>query len=139
MLAEKHKIEKEQNNQLRDQISQLLKVEQEQKLKMQERDLTIQSLQVQFYQSVYFLTSIFIESCLGALTFFLYCLFFQSLMYKCFRFLLLFVFMIANMHCDIYMTCPYLHCTQSIIYGNMRAKIMLVLWFICGLLNLSVA
>ncbi|KAG2605505.1 kinesin-like protein KIN-14L [Panicum virgatum] len=45
MLAEKHKIEKEQNNQLRDQISQLLKVEQEQKLKMQERDLTIQSLQ----------------------------------------------------------------------------------------------
>jgi len=54
MLAEKHKIEKEQNNQLRDQISQLLKAEQEQKLKMQERDLTIQSLQVQFYQSVYF-------------------------------------------------------------------------------------
>ncbi|RLN11888.1 kinesin-like protein KCA2 [Panicum miliaceum] len=45
MLAEKHKIEKEQNNQLRDQISQLLKVEQEQKLRMQERDLTIQSLQ----------------------------------------------------------------------------------------------
>ena len=54
MLAEKHKIEKEQNNQLRDQISQLLKVEQEQKLKMQEHNLTIQSLQVQFYQSVYF-------------------------------------------------------------------------------------
>ncbi|CAN6202085.1 unnamed protein product [Urochloa humidicola] len=45
MLAEKHKIEKEQNNQLRDQISHLLKVEQEQKLKLQERDLTIQSLQ----------------------------------------------------------------------------------------------
>ncbi|WVZ81961.1 hypothetical protein U9M48_029284 [Paspalum notatum var. saurae] len=45
MLAEKHKIEKEQNDQLRDQISHLLKVEQEQKLKMQERDLTIQSLQ----------------------------------------------------------------------------------------------
>ncbi|PUZ61319.1 hypothetical protein GQ55_4G267100 [Panicum hallii var. hallii] len=45
MLVEKHKIEKEQNNQLRDQISQLLKVEQEQKLRMQERDLTIQSLQ----------------------------------------------------------------------------------------------
>ncbi|KAG2611815.1 hypothetical protein PVAP13_4KG212200 [Panicum virgatum] len=45
MLAEKHKIEKEQNNQLRDQISQLLKAEQEQKLKMQECDLTIQSLQ----------------------------------------------------------------------------------------------
>ncbi|XP_066378915.1 kinesin-like protein KIN-14L isoform X4 [Miscanthus floridulus] len=46
MLAEKHKIEKEQNNQLRDQISHLLKVEQEQKLKMQEQDLTIQSLQI---------------------------------------------------------------------------------------------
>ncbi|AQL01086.1 Kinesin-like protein KCA2 [Zea mays] len=45
MLAEKHKTEKEQNNQLRDQISHLLKVEQEQNLKMQERDLTIQSLQ----------------------------------------------------------------------------------------------
>ena len=46
MLADKHKIEKEQNNQLRDQISRLLEVEQEQKIKMQERDLTIQSLQV---------------------------------------------------------------------------------------------
>ncbi|KAK3128718.1 hypothetical protein QOZ80_6BG0465540 [Eleusine coracana subsp. coracana] len=45
MLAEKHKIEKEQNNQLRDQITQLLKVEQEQKLKINERDLTIKSLQ----------------------------------------------------------------------------------------------
>ena len=57
MLAEKHKIEKEQNNQLRDQISQLLKVEQEQKLKMQERDLTIQSLQVQFINLYIFLTN----------------------------------------------------------------------------------
>uniref|UniRef100_A0ACD5VCL2 Uncharacterized protein n=1 Tax=Avena sativa TaxID=4498 RepID=A0ACD5VCL2_AVESA len=45
MLADKHKIEKEQNNQLRDQISRLLEVEQEQKMKMRERDLTIQSLQ----------------------------------------------------------------------------------------------
>ncbi|KAL6861256.1 hypothetical protein ACP4OV_016956 [Aristida adscensionis] len=44
-LAEKHKVEKEQNNQLRDQISHLLELEQEQKLKIQERDLTIQSLQ----------------------------------------------------------------------------------------------
>ena len=57
MLAEKHKIEKEQNNQLRDQISQLLKAEQEQKLKMQERDLTIQSLQVQFINLYIFLTN----------------------------------------------------------------------------------
>lgn len=39
-------MEKEQNNELRDQISRLLKVEEEQKLKLQERDLTIQSLQV---------------------------------------------------------------------------------------------
>lgn len=46
MLADKHKIEKEQNNQLRDQVSRLLEVEQEQKIKMQECDLTIQSLQV---------------------------------------------------------------------------------------------
>jgi hypothetical protein len=61
MLAEKHKIEKEQNNQLRDQISQLLKVEQEQKLRMQERDLTIQSLQVQFYQSVYFFSNKYVH------------------------------------------------------------------------------
>ncbi|CAN6178769.1 unnamed protein product [Urochloa humidicola] len=45
MLAEKHKIEKEQNSHLRDQISHLSKVEEEQKLKLQERDLTIQSLQ----------------------------------------------------------------------------------------------
>ncbi|KAM0918140.1 hypothetical protein ACQ4PT_008787 [Festuca glaucescens] len=45
MLADKHKIEKEQNNQLRDQISRLLEAEQEQKMKMRERDLTIQSLQ----------------------------------------------------------------------------------------------
>jgi hypothetical protein len=46
MLAEKHKVEKEQNNQLRDQITHLLKVEQEQKLKINECDLTIKSLQV---------------------------------------------------------------------------------------------
>ncbi|CAM0913789.1 unnamed protein product [Alopecurus aequalis] len=45
MLADKHKIEKEQNNQLRDQISRLLEVEQEQKTKIRERDLTVQSLQ----------------------------------------------------------------------------------------------
>lgn len=45
MLTDKHKIEKEQNNQLREQISRLLEVEQKQKIKMQERDLTIQSLQ----------------------------------------------------------------------------------------------
>ena len=46
MLADKHKIEKEQNNQLRDQISRLLEVEQEQKIKIRECDLTVQLLQV---------------------------------------------------------------------------------------------
>ncbi|PIN16985.1 Kinesin (KAR3 subfamily) [Handroanthus impetiginosus] len=45
MLADKHKIEKEQNLQLRNQITQLLQVEQEQKLQMEERDSTIQMLQ----------------------------------------------------------------------------------------------
>ncbi|KAG8076865.1 hypothetical protein GUJ93_ZPchr0006g40720 [Zizania palustris] len=45
MLSDKYSIEKEQNDQLRDQISRLLEVEQEQKIKIHERDLTIQSLQ----------------------------------------------------------------------------------------------
>lgn len=47
MLADKHKIEKDQNAQLRNQIAQLLQVEQEQKLQIQERDSTIQNLQAQ--------------------------------------------------------------------------------------------
>lgn len=46
MLADKHKIEKDQNAQLRNQVAQLLQVEQEQKLQIQERDSTIQNLQV---------------------------------------------------------------------------------------------
>lgn len=45
MLADKHKIEKDQNAQLRNQIAQLLQVEQEQKIQLQERDSTIQNLQ----------------------------------------------------------------------------------------------
>lgn len=45
MLTDKHKIEKEQNAQLRNQIAQLLQVEQEQKMQMQQRDSTIQNLQ----------------------------------------------------------------------------------------------
>ncbi|KNA06256.1 hypothetical protein SOVF_182410 [Spinacia oleracea] len=45
MLADKHKIEKDQNAQLRNQVAQLLQVEQEQKLQIQERDSTIQNLQ----------------------------------------------------------------------------------------------
>ncbi|XWS29591.1 hypothetical protein CRYUN_Cryun24cG0041900 [Craigia yunnanensis] len=45
MLADKHKIEKEQNAQLRNQVAQLLHSEQDQKLQMQQRDSTIQTLQ----------------------------------------------------------------------------------------------
>lgn len=46
MLSEKHKIEKEQNAQLRNQVARLLQLEQEQKMQIQERDYTIQTLQV---------------------------------------------------------------------------------------------
>ncbi|GER47133.1 kinesin like protein for actin based chloroplast movement 2 [Striga asiatica] len=45
MLADKHKIEKEQNMQLRNQIAQLLQSEQEQKLLIEQRDSAIQMLQ----------------------------------------------------------------------------------------------
>ncbi|KAJ1399539.1 P-loop containing nucleoside triphosphate hydrolase [Sesbania bispinosa] len=45
LLADNYKIEKEQNSQLRDQVSQLLQLEQEQNLKIQQRDSIIQSLQ----------------------------------------------------------------------------------------------
>ncbi|KAJ8771171.1 hypothetical protein K2173_025764 [Erythroxylum novogranatense] len=45
MLADKHKIEKEQNAQLRNQLAQLLQMEQEQKFQIQQRDSTIQTLQ----------------------------------------------------------------------------------------------
>ncbi|KAL3621707.1 Kinesin-like protein KIN-14B [Castilleja foliolosa] len=43
-LADKYKIEKEQNVQLRNQISQLLHLEQEQKMQIEQRDSTIQML-----------------------------------------------------------------------------------------------
>lgn len=46
MLVDKHKIEKEQNAQLRNQVAQLLQSEQDQKLHIQQQDSTIQSLQV---------------------------------------------------------------------------------------------
>ena len=46
MLADKHRIEKEQNTQLRNQVSHLLEWEQDQKLQIEERDSTIQNLQV---------------------------------------------------------------------------------------------
>ncbi|KAF5747327.1 geminivirus Rep-interacting motor protein-like isoform X1 [Tripterygium wilfordii] len=45
MLMEKHKIEKEQNAQLRNQVAQLLQLEQEQKIEIKQRDSTIQTLQ----------------------------------------------------------------------------------------------
>ncbi|GFP90699.1 kinesin-like protein kca2 [Phtheirospermum japonicum] len=45
MLADKYKIEKEQNVQLRNQIAQLLHLEQEQKMQIEQRDSTIQMLQ----------------------------------------------------------------------------------------------
>lgn len=46
ILAEKHKIEKEQNAQLRNQVAQLLQLEQEQKMQIQQGDSTIQTLHV---------------------------------------------------------------------------------------------
>ncbi|KAK7309573.1 hypothetical protein RJT34_06413 [Clitoria ternatea] len=45
LLADNYKIEKEQNAQLRNQVAQMLQLEQEQNLQMQQRDSTIQSLQ----------------------------------------------------------------------------------------------
>lgn len=45
MLADKLKIEKEQNAQLRNQVAQLLQLEQDQKMQIQQQDLTIQTLQ----------------------------------------------------------------------------------------------
>ncbi|KAF7829290.1 kinesin-like protein KIN-14B [Senna tora] len=45
MLADKHKIEKEQNAQLKNQVAQLLQLEQDQKLQIQLQNSTIQSLQ----------------------------------------------------------------------------------------------
>ncbi|KAL1196407.1 Kinesin-like protein KIN-14B [Cardamine amara subsp. amara] len=45
MVSDKHKIEKEQNSQLRNQIAQLLQSEQEKELQVQQQDSTIQNLQ----------------------------------------------------------------------------------------------
>ncbi|XP_054824002.1 kinesin-like protein KIN-14B isoform X2 [Prosopis cineraria] len=45
MLADQHKIEKEQNSLLGSQVAQLLQLEQDQKLQIQQQDSTIQSLQ----------------------------------------------------------------------------------------------
>jgi len=46
MLVDKHRLEKEQNSQLRNQIAQFLQLDQEQKLQMQQQDSAIQNLQV---------------------------------------------------------------------------------------------
>lgn len=46
MLADKQKIEREQNAQLRNQVAQLLQLEQDQKVQIEQRDSTIQALQV---------------------------------------------------------------------------------------------
>ncbi|KAF7129932.1 hypothetical protein RHSIM_Rhsim10G0172400 [Rhododendron simsii] len=45
MLTEKHKIEKDQNAQLRNQVALLLQLEQDHKLQIQQRDSTVQTLQ----------------------------------------------------------------------------------------------
>lgn len=47
MLADKHKIEKEQNAQLRNQVAHLLQGEQENKMQIHERDVTVKDLQVE--------------------------------------------------------------------------------------------
>ncbi|RZC81516.1 hypothetical protein C5167_044095 [Papaver somniferum] len=44
MLSEKHKIEKDQNTQLRNQVAHILQLEEDQKIQIQERDSTIQVL-----------------------------------------------------------------------------------------------
>ncbi|XP_052190474.1 kinesin-like protein KIN-14B [Diospyros lotus] len=46
MLAEKHKIEENQNSQLKNQVAQLLQVEQDLKLQMQQRESTFKTWQV---------------------------------------------------------------------------------------------
>ncbi|MFS8010169.1 hypothetical protein Hanom_Chr14g01293901 [Helianthus anomalus] len=46
MLAGKHKIEKDQNNDLRNQVAPLLQQVQDQKLQIQQHDSTIETLQV---------------------------------------------------------------------------------------------
>ncbi|XP_004509684.1 kinesin-like protein KIN-14B isoform X2 [Cicer arietinum] len=46
LLSDKYKTEKEENAQIRNQVAQLLQLEQDQKLQIQQKDSTIQSLQV---------------------------------------------------------------------------------------------
>lgn len=72
MLADKHKIEKEQNAQLRNQVAQLLQSEQDQKVQMQQYDSMIQTLQVSFRSipmtsHIYILVSLYV--CMDPYTF----------------------------------------------------------------------
>lgn len=53
LLSDKYNIEKEQNTQLRNQVAQLLQLEQDQKLQIQQQDSTIKSLQVISFASLY--------------------------------------------------------------------------------------
>lgn len=55
MLAEKHKIEKDQNAQLRNQVALLLQLEQDHKLQIQQRDSTVQTLQVGHVLTLFYL------------------------------------------------------------------------------------
>ncbi|RZC49099.1 hypothetical protein C5167_017525 [Papaver somniferum] len=48
MLSEKHKIEKDRNTQLRNQVSHILQLEQDQKIQIQKRDSTIQEVKPGF-------------------------------------------------------------------------------------------
>lgn len=58
MLADKQKIEREQNAQLRNQVAQLLQVEQDQKIQIEQRDSTIQALQVGYVCLLFPFTSV---------------------------------------------------------------------------------
>lgn len=55
MLAEKFKIEKDQNAQLRNQVALLLQLEQDHKLQIQQRDSTVQTLQVGHVLTLFYL------------------------------------------------------------------------------------
>lgn len=57
MITDKFKIEKDQNTQIRNQVAQLLQLEQEQKLQIQQRDSTIQMLQVSYFYTIAFFLS----------------------------------------------------------------------------------
>ncbi|XP_043696955.1 kinesin-like protein KIN-14B [Telopea speciosissima] len=65
VLAEKHKIEKEQNAQLRNQVAHLLQLDQDQKMQIQQRDSTIQALQAKV-KSLEQLNEVHHSGCVGS-------------------------------------------------------------------------